>query len=374
MKEVEIQRPEPVEILPTNVGSLSSKEAAPLLNRAASRIDIVKPKTSFWDGMKENLKGAAAYLDAKKNQLASKTFRAIAGASLVAIMVSACARPTEGDFPLPTQTLPTATEVFTPTPEATPTIEANPTPEAPVNEWRLSTDGRIFYNEATLAEGLFTINEGATQYTWDEMIRSLYQINVAGQNESFLSRFPTLDSFRSYAASGEMVESLWIPIDYPKTGSEYAFQAAWTLTEPIDLSTIAIEFTYSSYDDIVSGVRDERPFVERRSGSGILFERVEIDGRPLIKVIFHQSVMYDDSEWGVLGFSSDYPPEHNLQSATQVILGWFWLTDHMRNERGGWIRYESEDPPLFNIDLAYPNRSEYAGFAQDLGNSLFVLR
>jgi len=62
--------------------------------------------------MKENLEGAASYIKAKKGELASKTFRAIAGASLVTSMLSACG-PVEGatlDIQ-PSPTVPVATEV-----------------------------------------------------------------------------------------------------------------------------------------------------------------------------------------------------------------------------------------------------------------------
>ncbi|HJX59399.1 MAG TPA: hypothetical protein VJ481_02485 [Patescibacteria group bacterium] len=115
--ETESER-EPVEILPSNIGEMKPGEVVPILTRAASRIDIVRPKNDFWNGMKENLRGAAAYLEAQKSKIASKTFRVVAGASLVATMVSACARSVE-TANIPPETLPIATEVF-PTSELTP--------------------------------------------------------------------------------------------------------------------------------------------------------------------------------------------------------------------------------------------------------------
>lgn len=91
---------ERIEILPANIGELAASEAAPLLERAALRIGIIKPKDEFWEGMTENLRGAASYIKAEKAKLASKTFRAISGASLVGTMVAACARPPESPIAL----------------------------------------------------------------------------------------------------------------------------------------------------------------------------------------------------------------------------------------------------------------------------------
>ena len=130
-RRMEIQPEEGgVEIIPSNIGNLPSSEAAPLLTRAASRLEITKPRTEFWQGMSENLRGAAAYLKAEKSKIASKTFRAVAGASLVATMVSSCGPIARAEGPgslTPTEAV--ATEVFTPTPEITPTptVEPNPT-------------------------------------------------------------------------------------------------------------------------------------------------------------------------------------------------------------------------------------------------------
>src|SRR3989304_10530189 len=128
----EVEAPE---ILPPDIGQLKVNEAAPLLDRAVSRIDIVRPKTAFWKGMVENLQGAAAFVSAKKDKLGSKAFRLVAGASLVTTMVSACARPNEPAITLePTQTRITEVAPPTETPEAPiPTESATATTE-PVSE------------------------------------------------------------------------------------------------------------------------------------------------------------------------------------------------------------------------------------------------
>jgi len=95
------------------------------------RIEIVKPENEFWQGMKENLEGAASFIKAKKGELASRTFGAIAGASLVTSMLSSCAEPglTSKATEMHRTTEPVATEVTpVPTPESTATKESPPTP------------------------------------------------------------------------------------------------------------------------------------------------------------------------------------------------------------------------------------------------------
>ena len=284
--------------------------------------------------------------------------------------------------PVPTSTL-GATEAIEPTSTPFPPVPPTETPtptEIPVrDEWQVSADGLILYNEATLAEGLFTINEAATQYTWDEMMRSLYQINVAGENRTFLRQFPTLESFREEALSGRPIENMWIAVGYPRQSLRFRYNATWVPVEAIDLSTIAIEFTFDTYEDVVSGVYDERPFIDRDGSGNILIERVEISSRQIIRFTFHQDILYDDPEWGILGFSPEnFSPEHNLQSATQNVFDWFWLARRLEEGYGAGyvVRYTEDNPPLFNIhtDRAYPSRSEATGFTQDLEHSPFRLR
>lgn len=102
-----------VEILPRDIGDLAADQAAPLLKRAASRIEILKPKgNEFWQGVRENLQGASHYIEAKKSEVASKTFRLVAGGSLVTTMVAACAPPPETPE-TPSYPEPTATQVQT---------------------------------------------------------------------------------------------------------------------------------------------------------------------------------------------------------------------------------------------------------------------
>lgn len=106
--EFTLQAKEVAEILPPNIGELSASEASPLVDRAASRVNILKPQNEFWEGVAENLKGAAGYIEANKKKIGSKTFRIVAGTSLVANMLAACASP-EAVTAVPTEIIsPTA--------------------------------------------------------------------------------------------------------------------------------------------------------------------------------------------------------------------------------------------------------------------------
>src|SRR3990167_5868358 len=118
VERMETEHTEPLEILPDNIGSLPSSEAAPLLTRAASRIDIVRPKSEFWKGMQENLKGAAGWIETQRAKFKGKTLNMIAGVSLVTTMAAVCAKPPETPY-IPTQA-PRITEV-TPTEMPLPT-------------------------------------------------------------------------------------------------------------------------------------------------------------------------------------------------------------------------------------------------------------
>lgn len=124
---VEVKNTEPVEILPENIGELPSSETPRLLERAAVRLEITRPKTEFWEGMKENLRGAAGFLEAQKKQLGSKALRAVIGASLVSTMLSACSSPQAPELP-PTEqpTISTPTETPTEVSTEVPTPTENP--------------------------------------------------------------------------------------------------------------------------------------------------------------------------------------------------------------------------------------------------------
>jgi hypothetical protein len=93
-KDMEMGREisESVEILPENIGELPVIEAAPLLERAASRTEVLGWKGEFWDGLRKNLRGAKAWVESQGAEATKKTLRAITTASFVAASLSACAK------------------------------------------------------------------------------------------------------------------------------------------------------------------------------------------------------------------------------------------------------------------------------------------
>lgn len=193
VERMETEHTEDLEILPAGIGSLPSTEAAPLLKRAASRIDIVRPKSEFWNGMQENLKGAADWIEAQKAKFKGRTLNMAITAALTATMLQACSKPPETPFisteaPRATEAIPTEmpipTETPTQTPTVAPTIEASPTPteipmyEGPMieNPWdsrnkiegrgRLDMDIYNFYVVSTLVQKVETPNSRITEYIW----------------------------------------------------------------------------------------------------------------------------------------------------------------------------------------------------------------
>lgn len=128
-KEMETRKEisEPVEILPEGIGTMPAMEAAPLLARASSRIQTLQWNDEFWDGVRQNLEGSAAWIKAEKANIVKKTLSAITGVSLLTSMVSAC---TNGSGPviIPSETSPRTREVSPTATEVTPTSTETPTP------------------------------------------------------------------------------------------------------------------------------------------------------------------------------------------------------------------------------------------------------
>jgi hypothetical protein len=244
---------------------------------------------------------------------------AVVAAGGLALTACGVAQPTEV-----TPLLVQMTETLTLAPTITPT-EAPTATEAPIDERQISADGRIYYNEARLYDGLFTVNEEQTGYLYGQLLRSLYEINYWGENRRFLTHFPTLDAFRDYALTGQPVSDMWVAIDYPGTGLQFPRQATWTPVESVDLSTIATAINRITYEDALSGTFPEgKYFSIGWAGGELMIERTEIEGRVVPRFVFRRrDGLYDAPEEGVLGLSEDYPPRTQLgvrNSARQVVV------------------------------------------------------
>lgn len=127
----EFERVESSEILPQNFAELTDREVAPVAERAAKRLEITRGvKNPHWRGVEETLEGMAGWFKTKAGELRGKSVRVVAGAALVAELMSACspavsAKPIETIAP----NKPIATETFIPTRTASPTPEPTKTPE-----------------------------------------------------------------------------------------------------------------------------------------------------------------------------------------------------------------------------------------------------
>lgn len=183
-KEMETTRgsSEPIEILPEDIGTLPALETAPLLARASSRIHTLGLTGEFWNGVRQNLEGAATWIKAEKANLVKKTLSVVTGISFLTATVSACninpdnytpsagpegprsseVSPTETFTSSPTDT-PTSTDTTTPTPTETPTITASPTPEGTVMPFDISKPETITVTDGKTYEGYYIEDDFGTR-------------------------------------------------------------------------------------------------------------------------------------------------------------------------------------------------------------------
>jgi hypothetical protein len=257
-----------------------------------------------------------------------------------------------------------------------------PTPEAPVNEWILSPDGHIFYNEAELYGGMFTLNLGLNpetqrpiaEETWEESIRGLYQVQVAGQNRTLLARYPSVESFVQAAAEGVLIGNLWIPVRYPGTRREFWGHGAWVPLEgPVDLSSVAIAVARPTAEERMQFNYVTTPyFAYYGKACEVLVERVEIGGRLVLRFNFRSDLNYDfameDPDFPYLALREDKSSEENLMAATQLIRSWVWAMQHM----GPDVRRTEWNPPLLWPE--YPSNRGILLQWQDPEGSLLQIR
>jgi hypothetical protein len=131
---------ESVEILPDNIGEIPAIEAVPLLERAALRTETLGWGREFGEGLRQNLRGAKAWVEAQRAEVTKKTLSVIVSASFIAASLSACAKgpntlyiPSE-TAPRVTEVSPTVTEVMPNIPTITPTETAT---LEPTLEWQI---------------------------------------------------------------------------------------------------------------------------------------------------------------------------------------------------------------------------------------------
>jgi hypothetical protein len=83
---------EPVEILPEGIGEMPATEAAPLLERAASRTETLGWGGEFGKGLRENLRGASAWIKSSGADASKKILSLVTTATFLTSCISASAK------------------------------------------------------------------------------------------------------------------------------------------------------------------------------------------------------------------------------------------------------------------------------------------
>lgn len=287
---------------------------------------------------------------------------------LLAVVATACGVGDAGSLarPIDTETpTPTATQVFTPTTEASPTPEITSTPEA-VDEWRLSPDGHIYYNEAELYGGLFTINPENTTAYWEDLVSGLYTITRYFGNTRFLSRYPSEEGFLEAIGNGRPIEGLCIPAQHPTRLRQYQGAIACSSSGPVDLSSVAIVIDRPTREEMLHHTRYDFPpylFFDRRLGE-LYVEAIEREGKQILEFHFRRDVVYEEPY--VHPLLPDGSPEHNLVVATELLNSWNYLIGLLPERpprENDYLRSELNPPALIpdwnaTSGLAYSSFSE----------------
>jgi hypothetical protein len=251
-----------------------------------------------------------------------------AAPALFAVVATACGVTADSGSlarPIDTQTpSPTATEAFTPTTEASPTPEITPTPEA-ADEWRLSPDGHIYYNEALLYGGLFTINPANTTAYWEDLVTGLYTITRYFGNTRFLSRYPTEERFLEAIGNGRPIEGLCIPAQHPTRLRQWEWVMACSSSGPVDLSSVAIVIDRPTREEMLHHTRyDSPPYILFADSLGELYaEVIEREGKQILEFHFRRDIVYEEPY--VIPLLPDGSPDDNLLAATELLNLWNYV-------------------------------------------------
>jgi hypothetical protein len=232
--------------------------------------------------------------------------------------------------------------------------EAAPLPMSPEveNRWQLSPDGHIFFNEAELFGGEFTIDTEHPEYSerlWENLLRGIWRWNYGGNNWQLLNRFPSADSFVEYwRQGGAPISNLQILVPYPRSGPRFNYAATWeVLDSPVDLSVIAVSIYNPTREEILDFNSATTPYITWAGALGeVLIERIEIEGRSTLRFTFRKDMLSDDPGTGDLALSHNKTPEENQLAAAQLINDWVRrLTGPVDMD----LRQDDVDPPLMPI-------------------------
>jgi len=257
------------------------------------------------------------------------------------------------------------------------------------NKWQLSPDGHVYFNEAELYDGMFTINKDHSEFVeeyWENTIRGLWKLNYVGENYALLNQFPTADSLVEYVKNGGgPVYNLQIPVPYPEGGVRFVGQGALVYTKgPVDLSAIALSIYKPTTEEIYSYSPNYKlnPFLSYRVAKGeVLIEEFQTNGKNVLKFTHRRDMLIDSTVKQVrsgqiitgYAFSDAKNPEENMLAALQSIMGWNYIaqgaeryydaSDPVRADTYGWVT-AGLDPPMINFSIiASVNGEPYIALA-----------
>ena len=208
-KETETR--EPVEILPENIGEMPGVEAAPLLERAALRTEVLGWGGEFGKGLRENLRGAKAWVESQSAEATKKALKVIISASFVAASLSACAKGPSTPY-IPSETAPRVTEV-SPT-QVPPTETSTATQTATATEQPTATEDELagvnIFDTSTFPDKYKSIAEDPTSSTEEQ--QNEYQDFLHRARQKFFADEGILGLVNQMETSGKVdpeVADIW---------------------------------------------------------------------------------------------------------------------------------------------------------------------
>lgn len=192
--------PESVEILPESIGDMQAFDAVPLLKRAADRTEVLGWVGEFADGLRENLRGAAAWVKAVGPEVSKKTLAAVTTAAFVAASLSACAKgPSTSTQPVYTETAPRVTEV---SPTQVPPTETATATQVPTSTETATATENPAENANPFDRSTFPAEFQKDPATMTEQEQTDYQTFLNAARENFFKNQGIQDKVDQMKASG----------------------------------------------------------------------------------------------------------------------------------------------------------------------------
>lgn len=223
------------------------------------------------------------------------------------------------------------------------------TPEVPVvDEWLVSSDGRIASNPTEMYGGILEIVDDPekTGYLHDRVLGILWGLNHLANNRAFLQRFPTEESFVSFAQSENPIVDMGIPVEHPGRSRINLDNGTLQYVQGIDISTIAIGIDNPSKQEMLTFSSASSPFYTYYgSGGELLVQPIELDGRTILSFTFRLDLLHAEGyeEWLL---TPDRSPEEILTASVLLLNSGLWFFENLgRADSSSW--WTDLDPPMF---------------------------